>query len=191
MNNAGWNSNPDQAAWSTPTQQPWPVADRLQAPIKQVEPEISPYDAMTQDQILMKWQEMKEDIEKAKEREMEMRKYIVKRAFPEKKEGMNTAELGAGYQLKAAVKYNYTLDPDIEKIEKALDAIEQIGNRGSFLAERLVSWKANFLVTEYRPLCEDDATEEEKKIKAIVDSILTISEAAPSLEIKEPKAKKK
>lgn len=191
MNNSGWTSKPAQAAWAPPAQQPWPIADKLQAPPKIAEPEASPYDAMTQDQVLMEWKKLKEDVASAQEKEREMRAYIVKRAFPNGKEGMNTAELGNGYQLKAGIKLNYNLDPDLDKVENALDQIEKIGNEGSFIAERLVSWKASFLVSEYRKLCEFDASENQKKIKSIIDGVLTITEGSPTLEIKEPKKAKK
>ena len=191
MNNSGWSNNSNQAAWAPPAQQPWPVADKLSAPPKQVEPESSPYDAMTQDQVLIKWNELKKAVETAKEAEMDMRKYIVKRAFPDGKEGTNTAALGNGYELKAGIKKNYKLDTDLDNVEKALDDIEKMGNEGAFIAERLVKWSADFLLTEYRKLEAEDATDIQKKIKARIDSILTITDAAPTLEIKEPKKAKK
>lgn len=152
----------------------------------------NPYDAMSEDQLLMKHIELKQAIETAKEQEMELRKYIVSRAFPDKHEGMNTKELGAGYQLKAAVKYNYNL-ADNDTVEKCLEKIASLGNQGPFIADRLVSWKPSFLLTEYRQL-QEDAEKGEGFAKACLDAItpmLTITEAAPTLEVKEPKAKKK
>lgn len=186
MNNP-WQQ-PKPADWSKPN--PWPVANAIKAPIQPVEAP-SPYDAMPQDQVLMEWQKLQQAVTKAKEAEMDMRKYIVKRAFPQATEGMNTADLGNGYQLKASVKYNYNLDPDLDKVEKTLDKIATMGNEGAFLADRLVKWSASFLLTEYRKLCEDDATNIQKAIRKEVDGILTITDAAPSLEIKEPKKVKK
>ncbi len=152
--------------------------------------QFNPLDNLTQDELLMRWQELKNDVEKAKAVEIEMRKYIVSRAFPDKHEGTNTQELGNGYQLKAVVKYNYNLDPDLDRVEAVLDRIASMGNEGSFVAERLVKWSASFLLTEYRELQKDDATEIQKAIKKEIDSVLTITDAAPTLEIKEPKKKK-
>lgn len=152
----------------------------------------NPLDTMNEDQLLMLWQQKKQAIEVAKEEEMDLRKYIVNRAFPKKEEGMNTRELGNGYQLKAGIKYNYNL-ADNDKVEECLNHISALGNEGPFIADRLVSWKPNFLLTEYRALCEakDKGEQYAIKILNIVNQMLTITEAAPSLEIKEPKGKKK
>lgn len=143
---------------------------------------LNPLDNMTQDELLVRWQCLKDAVETAKSAEMEMRKYIVSRAFPNKHEGMNTAELGNGYQLKAAVKYNYTLS-DNKAVEEALDRIAKIGNEGSFIADRLVNWKPSLCLSEYRELDNED-------IKREINKVLTITEGAPTLEIKEPKVKK-
>jgi hypothetical protein len=147
---------------------------------------------MNEDQLLLLWEQKKRAIETAKEEELELRKYIVKREFPKPNEGMNTKELGQGYQLKAAIKYNYNL-ADNDTVEACLEKISAMGNAGSAIADRLVSWKPNFLLTEYRQLCED----KEKGSKfadeclKVIGEMLTITEAAPTLEIKEPKARKK
>ncbi len=137
-------------------------------------------DSMTQDELLVRWQCLKDQVETAKTAEMDMRKYIVSRAFPNKHEGTNTQELGNGYQLKAGIKYNYSLDPDNKKVEDALDRIAKIGNKGSFIADRLVSWKPSLCLSEYREL-------DNEEIKRELHKVLTITEAAPTLEIKEPK----
>lgn len=176
--------------WQTPpaqTQQQWPLTSNQ--PLVQ-SASTNPLDAMTQDQVLLKWKDLQEAVTKAKEAEMEMRKYIVKRAFPQPKEGMNNLDLGQGYILKAGVAFNYNLDPDLQKVEAALDNIALMGNEGAFIASRLVKWSADFLLTEYRPLQAEDATDIQKKIKLEIDKVLTITDKAPTLEIKEPKAKK-
>ena len=152
----------------------------------------NPYDEWSKDQCLMYWQSLKNALEVARESEMEFRKYIVKREFPNPNEGMNTQELGNGYQLKAAIKYNYNL-LDNDTVEKCLNKIENIGNDGKFIADRLVSWKPSFLLTEYRTL-QDDAAKGSKsanEILTIISEMLEITEASPTLEIKEPKSKKK
>lgn len=152
----------------------------------------NPWDAMNEDQLLMLWQQKKQAIENAKNEEMELRKYIVKREFPKANEGMNTKELGAGYQLKAAIKYNYNL-ADNDTVEATLERLSNLGNAGSAIADRLVSWKPNFLLTEYRQLCEDKEKGSKFAVDAlnIISEMLTITEAAPTLEIKEAKVRKK
>lgn len=167
--------------WNDPPATPWPSE-----PAKP----FNPWDNMTRDELLMKHQKLKADLEKAKEAEMEFRKYLVKRVFPDAIEGTNTLELGNGYSAKAVVKYNYNLDPDLDKVDAALNRIAKMGNEGAFIAERLVKWSASFLLTEYRKLQEPDATEIQKAIKKEIDGVLTITDAAPTFEIKEPKAKK-
>lgn len=149
-----------------------------------------PWDVMSQDELLVKHLALKEALDKAKEDEMELRKYIVNRAFPEKHSGVNTLELGNGYQLKAKVAFNYNL-ADNDTVEKTLDKIAKIGNEGAFIAERLVSWKASFLLTEYNALLEAAASSAvAQQILATIGDMLTITEAAPTLEVKAPKVKK-
>lgn len=152
---------------------------------------ISRWDAMSQDEILMLHQLMKERLTNLKEEEMELRKYIVKRAFPNPNEGVNTLELGNGYQLKAKVAFNYKLENN-DKVEAGLEKISSIGNDGAFIADRLVSWTPNFLLTEYRALQEasDGGSMTAKAILKEVHEFLVITDAAPTLEIKEPRAKK-
>jgi len=149
------------------------------------------WNSMTEDQLLLLWEQKKKAIEIAKEEEMDLRKYIVKREFPKPQEGTNTKELGRGYQLKSVIKYNYNLSSN-DIVEKCLDHISALGNEGPFIADRLVSWKPSFLITEYRDLCErkDKGDASAIKILNIVNEMLTISEAAPTLEIKSPKGKK-
>jgi len=151
----------------------------------------NPLDTMPEDQLLMLWDSKKKAIEVAKEEEMDLRKYIVGRAFPKKIEGINTKELGNGYQLKAGIKYNYNL-ADNDTVEDCLNRIVKIDNTGAFIADRLVSWKPSFLLTEYRSLIEDKkkGSKSAETILDIVNDMLTITEAAPSLGIKAPKGKK-
>jgi len=153
---------------------------------------LNPWDAMSEDQLLLEWQAKKQAIETAKAEEMDLRKYIVAREFPKPSEGMNTKDLGNGYQLKAAVKYNYNL-ADNDTVEATLEKLSKLGNSGSAIADRLVSWKPNFLLTEYRQLCEDKEKGSQFAVQAldVINDMLTITEAAPTLEIKEPKGKKK
>ena len=175
--------------WATPAATAWSTAQVETSPSTAPS---NPLDSMNEDALLMLWADKKAAIEKAKEAEMDLRKYIVGRAFPAKQEGMNTKELGNGYQLKAAVKYNYNL-ADNAKVEECLDHISALGNEGPFIADRLVSWSPKFLLTEYRALCErkDAGDERAVKILDIVNGMLTIAEAAPTLTIVEPKSKKK
>jgi hypothetical protein len=148
----------------------------------------NPWDGMNEDALLILWQKKKDAIEFAKAEEMDLRKYIVKREFPKAEEGMNNKDLGSGYTLKAGVKFNYNL-ADNDTVETTLEKLSAMGTAGSAIAERLVSWKPNFLLTEYRQLQEDKTKGSQFAITAlsIIEEMLTITEAAPTLEIKAPK----
>lgn len=152
---------------------------------------VNPWDNMNEDALLLLWADKKAAIEKAKAEEMDLRKYIVKREFPKAQEGTNNKELGEGYKLKAVVKYNYKL-ADNDTVEKCLDHISALGNEGPFIADRLVSWTPNFKLVEYRELCErkDKGDAAATKMLDIINDMLTITEAAPTLEIQAPKSKK-
>ncbi len=189
-----WNSKPPQATWEhgmqAPIAQPWP---NEQPPQQWTNPTPSnPWDAMNEDALLLLWQQKKDAIETAKAEEMDLRKYIVKREFPKADEGTNRKELGNGYDLKAVVKMNYNL-ADNDTVEATLDKLSAMGAAGSAIADRLVSWKPNFLKTEYRKLEEDKEKGSQFAVTAlnIIGEMLTIKEAAPELEIVEPKGKKK
>jgi len=143
------------------------------------------------DGVLMFWQQTKADLEKAKALEMDVRKIAVKLTVEQPKEGMNNVELGNGYVAKAQIKYNYKLAQN-DTIEDCLARIAKIGNEGSFIADRLVSWTPNFLITEYRTLQENAEKGDRSAIEIlkVIPNMLTITEAAPTLEIKEPSKKK-
>jgi len=152
-----------------------------------------PRDLLDRDTVLLHWQQAKDVLETAKATEMDWRKYVVKRAFPNPDEGMNTLDLGNNYQLKASVKYNYNLDTDNKKVNAMLDKLAITGNDGSFIAERLVSWKPSFLLTEYRVI-QDEAEEGNQLAKQrlkIIAEALTITDGAPTVDIKENKKGKK
>lgn len=143
---------------------------------------VNPLSLLTRDGLLMEWQRRKDALNQAKADELEARNFIVAFEFPDGHEGMNTKELGNGYQLKAGIKLNYSLDGDNDKIEAALSAIESVGPEGKFVAERLVTWTPSLSLTEYRELAPS--------YKAIIDTVVTIKPGTPTLEIKEPKAKR-
>lgn len=144
------------------------------------------------DGMLMLHQRIKEKLDHFKALEMEYRKVCAKILVEKPKEGMNTVELGNGYQAKVGIKYNYKLDSSNDKVWEGLEKIEKIGNQGKFIAERLVSWTPSFLLSEYRKLQEEaqDGSQEAKQMLEAINEFMTITEAAPTLEIKEPKAKK-
>lgn len=182
-----WPIQNDAAKTVEPAKLDDPISDAMKA---RLEKERLP---QTPDGILMLWQRTQKILADAKLDEMDIRKIAVKVYVPQPKEGMNNVDLGQGYVLKAGISYNYNLDTDNIKIEKALDEIIALGNEGPFVAERLIKWTPSFLLTEYK-LLQDDVLNKDssrfefaKKVLKIIENILTITDAAPKLEIKEPK----
>jgi hypothetical protein len=138
------------------------------------------------DKVLLEWQAAKQAMDITKGREMSLRLAVFELLVPNPIEGMNTVALGNGYELKAEHNFNYKLGEKAE-VEAALDEIEACGTEGKFIAERLVKWKAEPSVTEYRKLDTESANH--RQIKTIIDRVLTIKPGTPALEIKAPKGK--
>lgn len=144
------------------------------------------------DGMLLLWQRAKTRLNLYKELEMQYRKICAAFLVPAKTEGTTNVELGNGYQAKVKNKYNYKLDNDNDRVWSGLEKLGQLGNEGKSVADRLVSWTPNFLLTEYRQLQEDaeKGSQFAKKALKVVAEFMTITEAAPELEIKAPKEKK-
>lgn len=145
---------------------------------------------LSRDEVLMKWEDAKSTLAKAKEDEMIMRKFVVKKAFPTPNEGTNTLELGANYELKAVIKYNYNLK-DNKTVEETLDKIASVGNQGAYIAPELVGWTPNFHLTPFRKLEEEanEGNQTSATILKLCHEMLIITPAAPTVTIKENKKK--
>lgn len=125
-------------------------------------------------ELLEEWADTSEKIKELRAKEAELRTKIVENLFdPEKVEGTENLELGAGYKLKCVKKQNYKLSNKDGQLEKAIDKLEEI------IADRLIIYKAEISVREYKQL--DD------KSRKIIDKVLTVSPATPSVSIVEPK----
>jgi len=135
----------------------------------------------TKEQILQEWLDTKKLLDVAKDAEMKAREAVVA-AFPfdaSKEEGTQNIDLANGWKLKVVKKLNYKLDNTEDATDKALDKLEKMGPEGMFIAERLVKWKPELSVSEYRKLSAS--------FKAVIDTVLTTSPGAPTLELVEPK----
>lgn len=134
------------------------------------------------DAKILQWQEAVKALAVAKEAEAALRNEVIAANFAEHKdEGTENVELGNGYKLKAVFKLSYTLDNKEEGVDKALTKLEKMGAEGQFVAERLVRWKPELSVSEYKKLDE--------KYKKVIDTVLTTKPGLPSLELVEPKSK--
>lgn len=121
----------------------------------------------------------------AKDAEAALRREVLAEAFqfdPEAlREGTENFELGNGYKLKAVFKISRNLNNENDAVDKVLSKIEKAGAEGQFIAERLVKWKPELAVSEYKKLPE--------KFKKMIDEVVTSKEATPSLELVAPKSK--
>lgn len=131
------------------------------------------------DECLMQWREIAKQLARLKDQEIGLRNFILQNEFPGSLEGTANIELGAGFKLKGVFKQTYKLDNDTAKVNAAFEALEKTGERGKLLAERLVNWKPELKVSEYKALDED--------FKKFIQPVVTISPAQASLEIIEPK----
>lgn len=113
----------------------------------------------------------------AKAREAELRAEVIA-LFSERTEalasGMENIETGYG-TLKIEHKLNYELAKDNDAVDAMLDKLEKSQEGGNVIAERLVSWKPEISVREYKLLTAAQ--------KALVDAVLTIKPAAKSVKL--------
>lgn len=137
------------------------------------------------DAKILAWEESVKALAAAKEAEAALRREVLAEAFqfdPEAlREGTENFELGNGYKLKAVFKISRNLNNENDAVDKVLSKIEKAGAEGQFIAERLVKWKPELSVSEYKKLPE--------KFKKMIDEVVTSKEATPSLELVAPKSK--
>ena len=137
------------------------------------------------DAKILAWEAAVKALAAAKDAEAALRKEVLAEAFafdPEAlREGTENFELGNGYKLKAVFKISRNLNNENEAVDKLLSKIEKTGPEGAFIAERLVKWKLELSVSEYKKLPE--------KFKKMFDEVVTSKEAMPSLELVVPKSK--
>jgi hypothetical protein len=133
------------------------------------------------DVLIGKWLEAQAASKAAVETERLLRVQVMQSFFPEAQpdEGTVNQELGNGYKLKFVFKQNITLNKD--KVDDALAEIERQGEEGKFIAGRLIKFKPELSLTEYKQL--------EPKMKKIIDKVITSKPGSPTIEFIEPKAK--
>lgn len=151
---------------------------------------------LNNDGVLMLWQASQKALVDAKDDEMELRKLNVALRFVKPDEGTNRVELGGGMDLKTVIKFNRTLvSPDPKKdvvnaVDDVIDAMAIADNEGSFIADQLFKWSVDISKTEYDALeVEASTSVTKKKLLDLVNTVLIVKDAAPTLEI--VKAKKK
>jgi hypothetical protein len=143
---------------------------------------LTPY----QDELIHKWTNAQKVLEAAKEAESILRDKVAMEVFNfdenALKTGTENLELGKGFKLKAEFKLNYSLNNKDDAVDKMLTKLEKSGEDGKFIAERVVRFKPELSVTEYKNLSP--------KHKAIVDTVLSVKSSKPAISLVPPKAVK-
>ncbi len=128
--------------------------------------------------MALAWSKLDAQLKALRTAESEARGELVAACFPDGvAHGVNLAELGKGYTLKAFVRPNPKIDAAL--LKSALEQLEKLGPVGKLLAGRLVKWKPELSLSEYKKL---EAPHAELFAQAIV-----IDKATPALELVEPK----
>jgi hypothetical protein len=139
----------------------------------------------SRDVKILAWEQAVKVLATAKDAEIALRKEVLAEAFafdPETlREGTENFELGNGYKLKAVFKVSRNLNNEDEAVDKVLAKIEKTSPEGVFIAERLVKWKPELSISEYKKLPE--------KFKKLFDEVVISKEAMPVLEFIAPKSK--
>lgn len=191
--------------WGSSGQWPSNSGDAVEV---ETQPALTPEEQAVKDQLerahildrVRVWIYDKSQLEAAKTKEMDTRKEVRELAFKAPKRGTNKFPLTDGYNLKFKLGYNYKLgdaektdDEGIKvKIRTQVNELEEkiiaLGPMAEMILEDgLISWNPTLSESKYNALREKG--EVGTAIKEMIDEVLTVSEAAPSLEIEPPKEK--
>lgn len=121
-----------------------------------------------------KWQKAVKALAKAKAEEIELRNELINEVFPERTLGTNYRDINDAERLQAVFSLTYRLDPE-DVTQKALDKIIARTPEGKFITDRLVKWDPCLYTSEYKLLRPED--------KKIIDEVLTVTEAQPTLKV--------
>lgn len=126
--------------------------------------------------LIAAWNDAAKNLKHYKELEAKLRADVVaaKSEVTDKMhKGTERIDIGQGFDLKILHKLNYKLNQDT--VDSALDRIEKEVEHGELLATRLVRVTYELSVSEYEKL-PDEA-------RKIIDQVLTVTPATPSVEI--------
>jgi hypothetical protein len=132
----------------------------------------------TQDQALVTWQQINNDLAAMKAIELQYRQYLAASIpfDPSKSEGSQTVELPDGRKLSLDRPMNYTLAKDNATVSAALYALYAI-NPGA--AVDIVKWVPELSITAYKKLTDDE--------RRIIAPIVIAKPGLLALELKTPK----
>jgi hypothetical protein len=141
---------------------------------------------------VIEWENTERNLQVVKGREANLRRAVFEVHFDQPEEGTNTFNMRDGSVLKGThcINRNFT---DTDDLEVVLKQIEQMGNFGAFIADRLVNWKPSLAVGEYKELCDqaEKGDQNAALIVELINRVIVSKPGLPSLElVKEPKRRK-
>lgn len=107
------------------------------------------------DSLIAQWDEAKQRLAIAVNEERRLRSLLVAVLFdPTKKEGTETVECMFG-KLKAVKSQSYSFVSADAARDTMLTLAAEFGQEGLFVSNRLIAWKPELIVREYRQLRSD------------------------------------
>lgn len=190
--------------WQAPAQTGWPEQPSPQV-ATEVTVEAAPALQLTQEEknsLIQTWLSAKHNATTAVETEKGVRENLTAALFPNAKKGTQRYVSPEGFgSIKLVYGWTYTLGdrdkidassglkvPVKDQVDAVLTRIEGLGERGVLLADRLVKWKPELVVSEYELLAGSD-NPDDATAKAWIDEILTVKPASPQVSFEPPKVK--
>lgn len=132
------------------------------------------------DRLIAQWQQARQAYDTAKAEEYRLRSFLVASLFDQRKtEGTETIVISHGFKLKAIKSMRYCFVSAHHASEAVITLAERFGMEGQFIANRLVKWCPEFVVSEWRRMTPEQ--------QAIIVPHITVREASPQLQLIEPK----
>lgn len=131
--------------------------------------------------LLIEWSQAQAKLAEVKplvENEMRLRKEVMAAYFPTPVEGVNTYQLESGWELKGTYKIDRKID------EAALPAINRKLWEMRVNADTLVKLRPELITTAYKSLAQVNP-----EAARVFEKAMISKPAAPSIELKPPKAK--
>lgn len=129
-------------------------------------------------ELLSKWHEAQDALQKAKEAEAYLSKKVVEEFFsnvPQDAEGTFSLPLGGGYKLKS--QYRLTRKINAEALQELKADLEANGVD----VDALVHWTPSIVMGQYRTLSMEQ--------KQLFDEVIESKQSTPSISIEAPKQK--
>jgi hypothetical protein len=157
-----------------------PMTPAYKAQLEAVRELIANYKPNSKDDLLTFQQTVGALAKTARDVELLLRRQLVEAFSTQAKPGHSGTEninVGWGYILKVVHAIDYKLDTadDSAKVTEALNKIEKSMEGGNIIADRLVKWKPELSVSEYKKLGPAQ--------KALIDGVITVKDSTPSVEL--------